>query len=277
MADLDNDGVEDFVVNGPEPVTGRGPARGRLISGATGQVVEARLPRAESLSRGSKALVLGDIDNDDALDWGLVTPAGIHLLDPGAELHLDASLRLHALGLPRRSSAGPVVAAVSNNGGRVRVAEQQNIVLLTDDVGIQLLLFDIEGKSDGSTPAPVAVELQQSGSPPSGFHIESVGDVSGDGVEDYLIGVDDCLVFAEMLPGVRSGADGAPIWSYSKPETICRTALAAIGDLDEDGVRDVLVTGSWATGAAPITGWVEALSGKTGARIFRLERDDLHQ
>ena len=267
VGDIDGDGAVDLTVLGARS--------GRLVSGATGEALGVRPAEGGSLLGGGKVLALGDLDQDGSVDWGIVSPAGLHLLNCEEDLRLDGSLRLHALGLPRDPFAGPIVAAVSNNGGRIHHGEQRTIVQLTDDIGVRLLLFRPEEGSGRGSSVTDEVQLQREGRPPHGLFLETLGDVSGDGVEDYLVGVDDCLVFTEMLPGVRSGADGTPIWSYPRPEVICNTAMASIGDLDDDGVRDVLVSGSWTTGAAPITGWVEALSGATGKQIFRLERADL--
>ncbi len=111
---------------------------------------------------------------------------------------------------------------------------------------------------------------------PFGLFVESLGDVNEDGVEDYLLGVDNPLFWYHVPVGVWSGAGADMLWSYPVPDEICRTSVTAVGDLDGDGVRDVLVTGSWSTGGPKIEGWVAGLSGKTGTRIFKLTRDDLH-
>lgn len=270
VGDLDDDGVGDLRVWGPGPATAREPAPARWVSGASGKELEVQLPTTDRPITG-RPVALGDLDDDRGVEWGIEATDGLRVLDESRALRLAAGTELRALGLPSSPGAGPVAAVVGNDGGRVWVTDRP--IRHADSIGTRLLLYRDLDASEGRAPAPQRVQLR--GPIPDGIFLENLGDVSGDGVEDFLLGADGCLVFPRTMPAVRSGSDGTPLWSYETREVICRTQLVAAGDLDGDGARDVLATGSWATGGPVIEGWVEALSGRTGERIFRLQRDDL--
>ena len=119
-----------------------------------------------------------------------------------------------------------------------------------------------------------------------GRTVANPGDVSGDGVDDLLV-----TAAGENIPPawggiVRlfDGASGAQLDLYSNGATTSDLAegygdsLAGAGDLDGDGVRDVLVgapfrLGTDATGEFARFGAVEARSGADGSLLFQL--DDL--
>jgi hypothetical protein len=108
-----------------------------------------------------------------------------------------------------------------------------------------------------------------------GDHLVVLGDLDGDGVADFA--------FTEVDAGFSgnihafSSRTGRKIWAVSAPEA-CYVShfgmgLAAIGDLDGDGVPDLLA-GTW---NAPVQapGWALLLSGRTGQplRAFAREKD----
>jgi hypothetical protein len=107
-----------------------------------------------------------------------------------------------------------------------------------------------------------------------GFAVASLGDVNGDGVKDLLVGVPKKDV-SEDLPDVGSayifsGADGSFIRSLDPPaqggaEANGRfgTAVANAGDVNADGVSDILV-------GAPGQGRAYVFNGATGALIFTM-------
>ena len=104
-----------------------------------------------------------------------------------------------------------------------------------------------------------------------GYAVASLGDVNGDGIPDLLVGVPKKDV-SEDLPDVGSayiysGADGSFIRSLDPPaqggaEANGRfgTAVANAGDVNGDGVSDVLI-------GAPGQGRAYVFDGATGALI----------
>ncbi len=105
-----------------------------------------------------------------------------------------------------------------------------------------------------------------------GFAVAGLGDVNGDSVPDLLVGIPKKDV-SEDLPDVGSayifsGSDGSLIRALNPPaqngaEANGRfgSALADAGDVDRDGVSDILI-------GAPGNSHAFVLSGATGAVIF---------
>ena len=107
-----------------------------------------------------------------------------------------------------------------------------------------------------------------------GFAVAGLGDVNGDGVNDMLVGVpkkDTPAGLADVGTAyIFSGSDGSLIRSLDPPsqggsEANGRfgTAVANAGDVNHDGVSDILI-------GAPGQGRAYVFSGATGAPIFTL-------
>lgn len=106
--------------------------------------------------------------------------------------------------------------------------------------------------------------------------IASLGDVDGDGVDDVLIG----LPLATRDPGARaavelwSGRTGTRLWRSEGDAASFGSALAALGDLDGDGVRDFVVGMSALRLGADAHGLAFVCSGRDGEilRVLPSER-----
>lgn len=105
----------------------------------------------------------------------------------------------------------------------------------------------------------------------TGYHSAAgVGDVDGDGWPDVLMGY--CGVLSEAgYVELLSGRTGAIIYHYDGTypgQGFC--ACAAAGDVDGDGVPDLMVSalGSWINSYARDGFWV--YSGRTGGLLFRV-------
>ena len=86
----------------------------------------------------------------------------------------------------------------------------------------------------------------------------ATGDVTGDGVDDIVVGTLDSTSHIKVFDGVT----GAEIRSFIAYQSFNGGVNVAVGDLDGDGIADI-VTGT-AAGATP---HVKAFSGRTGAEI----------
>ena len=128
-----------------------------------------------------------------------------------------------------------------------------------------------EPMSDGETGRAIvysgrnrAVLYEYAGPAPAsrfGYSAAGLGDVSGDGLPDFVVGAP---LEAEGRAYVYSGADGHLIYALegAKEGAKFGAAVAAAGDVDRDGLADVIVT-------APGTGTVEIFSGADGSRLRR--------
>lgn len=276
--DVDEDGHDDLLVAWPgvgrfaveqgEPVP---PLA--IRSGVTGEMLPPLTLLVADTVNGLRAGAVGDVDGDGRPDWGVQLDGllSVYHAPDGEPMPLPACDNLLSLAHPRSKTGSPVVAAVKGPEMHPRRRSRW-------DGRIHLLFFDAEQQlSDGAQQPIRTAEVRPKSdmASPFGLFVESLGDVNEDGVEDYLLGVDSALFWYHVPVGVWSGAGADMLWSYPVPDEICSTSVAGVGDLDGDGVRDVLVTGSWSIGGPPVEGWVEGLSGKTGKRIFKLTRDDL--
>lgn len=108
-----------------------------------------------------------------------------------------------------------------------------------------------------------------------GSAVDGVGDVNGDGFDDFAVGAyagDD----AESLPGfvhVISGADGSVLhaWEGDDPADWFGISVAGPGDVNGDGYADVLVGASRDDDGGENAGSATLFSGLDGSVLLRLD------
>lgn len=128
---------------------------------------------------------------------------------------------------------------------------------------------------DGRTAAVLASVERPAGDHLFGYAVQLLGDVDGDDVSDWCVGAPGGVAdardgFVELL----SGRDQTVIGRVREPAVAFGVALAALGDVDGDGVPD------FAVGVPPIVqnatpqGHVSIYSGRTRERL-REQRNDI--
>jgi hypothetical protein len=264
--DVDGDGHADLLVALPSALDAESGRTTRAVvrSGADGTCIRT-LSAPESEGGGvPRAMECGDIDGGGLPDWGIFAGGElvVFLAEDGTAMPTQTSYRLFGIALPRSPGSGPTATARARG------------------TGLQLVLTDgppVARDREGGTVGKWWLKTPDDSSVSRGVTLHSMGDANGDDVDDYLVGLDVVSMIPEKIIGVGvwSGAGEGMVWRYRAPKEICRTSMVPIGDLNEDGIIDVLVTSSYSIGGPPMTGRVEALSGKTGARIFKVERNDL--
>lgn len=259
--DLDGDGLADFVGTA-DPDSGS-VVRG--FSSATGAVLFTSSEPPGNPGYGNVLASPGDVDGDglgdillgSAATWGqgfVISGADghtIHVLEPATP---DESLALDVSAIGDLDLDG------------------------VPDLLVGAELFDGPGHWSGAarvySGADASQLLQVTGASGErlGNGLASPGDVTGDGLPDFAAGAYTAYVFGLDKGAVRlfSGADGAMLaeWSGPPTETNFGKTLAAAGDLDGDGVGDLLASKSTADTNGNTSGHVRAWSGATLALIF---------
>jgi hypothetical protein len=219
VGDLDFDGVHDVAVGAPNAEF-NGPQSGRVVvlSGGDGSVLFAVNGPAAGMRFGFAVDGAGDVNHDGVPDL--------------------------IVGAPDADFAG-------QNAGR--------FYLLSGAGGAIL------GARDGDNP-----------SANFGHSVAGVGDVTADGTPDLLIGAPGSSMFglgAGRAVAV-SGVNAATIFNIggTGPGVKCGLAVAGAGDLDADGVPDLLVGSPFeSTGRLSEAGRVRAHSGADGHTLFALD------
>ncbi len=272
--DVDGDGFPDLVVGHvpaahglPSPVDRGGF---HVVSGRTGAALLSIEAKAAAEWDGLAVVGLGDVDGDGVPDVAIGAPrTPANGLGSGA-----VRIRSAATG----ATSVLLVGAQPNDrfGWAVDVAGDVN------NDGVLDVIVGAPGVSIGPIAAGAATVhsgadgaalLTISGTTPFaelGRSVAGVGDADGDGVDDVAVGspLDDTP--GENAGSVRvvSGSSGATLWTTDGgPLSSLGWALAAAGDVDQDGRPDLLVGEPGVSAAAPSSGAARVLSGATGATV----------
>jgi hypothetical protein len=256
-------------------------------------------PEPSTTHFGRAIAVIGDIDGDGIADLAVGAPfqdgdfdnvlrgfgppqnVGKVYLVSGASLSVIRELNDPQFQMVQDlmfgGQFGTSVAAVGdlNNDGvmDILVGVPHHIVPVEDDSLINAGRAFVFSGADGSVLFTLDDPAPEEGAR-LGFAVAGLGDVNNDGVPDLLVGVPKKDNAGGLLDVgatyIFSGADGTLIRSLDPPsqgglEAGGRfgAATANAGDVDKDGVSDVLI-------GAPGQGRTFVFSGATGALIFTL-------
>lgn len=94
-----------------------------------------------------------------------------------------------------------------------------------------------------SAPTTLAPDITISGGVGMGRAIAAAGDTNGDGFQDVLVGRKRgaVLLFGPFEPGEREVNENDAVWEQEETDDRAATALAGLGDLDNDGTNDIAI------------------------------------
>lgn len=275
--DLNSDGTPDVFVGlftwGPS--VAMRPGAVRAISGSNGQTLFEVLGDQHNEWYGASIAALGDVNGDGKCDLAVGGPRFRDLVGQQGAIGrvevlsgLDGSVLYTLYGRGDNSGYGASVRAAGNvNADAIPdliVGAYGDSVNL-DRAGYVHVVSGIDGATIHAIEGEQAVML-------FGQAVAGAGDVDGDGRADFLVGAPNFDAPGVEDAGVTrlfSGASGALLRSWTGDSALerCGAGIAGGGDIDLDGVPDVILGSR--RHQAP--GRVRVRSGATGDPIYTLD------
>lgn len=263
--DVNRDGVPDVIVGGPQ--SGAGIVE--VLSGKDGSVLHTFRGTQQQGQFGYKVCGLGDINGDGHDDVAVTAPAA-NGKQPGSGRCFVYSGKdgKELFGLDGEAAGDKFGSAVVGSAN----PEHPMLVVGAQDAGPQkrgrVYVYHFK---DGAPKLAFAVEAEETGLNLGMMFLSFPGDLNGDGVPDVY-----CSDFNDSkgAPGagrvfVHSGKDGKKLLDVTgtQPGEGLGTSPSDAGDVDGDGVGDLIV-GAWQNREkAPSGGKVYLFSGAGGKRL----------
>lgn len=268
VRDIDGDGKDDLLVGAP------GMGRAYVLSGKDGKELRVVGSGDTRDDFGEAVCGLGDVDGDGVPDFAVGAPSE----SIGGRAHLYSGKDGHELrvlgpvGQCERLWFGNGIAAAGDLDGDGRA----DVLVGSDmdsDVGCARIYSSATGKM------LLVIRGEQRMFDHFGAALDRLGDVDGDGVDDYLVAdTDDSL---EDMPGyagdqvrgsivIASGRTGKTLAKVFGMKHFDRLgdSVVACGDLDGDHVPDFVAKAANSPGSDPC--W-RAFSGKEGKLIWQFD------
>lgn len=285
LSDLDGDGLGEVVLGVPgatdHPSAPTYVGAVRVYSGAGGGLLlEFRSAPGGAEHFGSSLADMGDVNGDGLPDLAVGAPSAI---DPAGgsrtgrvTIHsgADGSVLLTLHGTRELDSFGSEVGSVDDlDADGVReliVCAPQTDSIPPFHIGAPGYVVIHSGRTGALLRSHTGTRIGDD----FGRALAVVGDVSGDGVSDYAIGIPhDKSILPAGSAVVYSGASGMPLWAR-KGDLVDEVALGSmvvgVGDFNGDGQPDVAMGSEWTRVDGEPFAATHILSGPTGRLLTTL-------
>jgi hypothetical protein len=243
MADLDGDGYRDAIISHPISPAG--------ISVRWGQAARAFGAQLDLPGQSNTAAVaFADFDADGRLDLLSTNTGDPVYRDSTVTLYRNLGARTFAAPVTFVAGLGPMALA----HGRFDADTNSDVAIAcVDDSTVRILV------SDGAGHLTRTSRLRFDQAPRD----VAADDIDGDGKPDIVVTTEYYGIY--LCRGHGDGSFAAPQWLDGP----AMPGAVAIGDLDVNGVLDVVVAGNWANADAPsgIAVYVGQGAGELGSGI----------
>ncbi len=262
--DLDGDGRAEFAIGQLNVISLDVGGRVRVYRGSDGSVLFELVATAQAQDLGLSVASAGDVDGDGVNDVLVGAPRSDEVLpDAGAAFLLSG-----ATGLPLHTWGGTGVISPSQFGTAVAGTGDADLDG-TPDVAVgapQYLDNGEHGLVEIYAGATNAVLQHLSGEPSAFFGSALAGglDVDGSGTPDLLVGSPATFGFFPQAPSeaeLFDAGSGALLAAFPEQGDSATGTSVALGDVNGDGVADVLVGERLWTGPGFNEGRVRVFSG----------------
>lgn len=276
--DVDGDAIADYLVGAYDHRWNGNDHQGRafVFSGKSGQLLfplDTPFPQAEA-AFGCAVAAAGDVNQDGVPDL-LIGAFGQERTGRAFAFSGRDGAVLFSLAAPQPQLGGGFGWSVAGLGDLTGDGVPELVVgAFAQDGDGKAFVFNGQSRE---LLFPLAAPSLQGGSA-FGWSVASAGDIDQDGTPDILVGAPYTSVSGRTVQGrvyAFSGRDGKVLRTFDDPDPregeVFGWRVAASGDLNQDGVPDVLVGAPYKDiGPSPAQGMAFAFSGADGTLLFPL-------
>lgn len=274
IGDINADGHDDFIIGAPDEQAGQGAAR--VYSGVDGSVLFTYTGINSSAGLGRSVAAAGDVNNDGVGDFIVGAPdeeVG------GVPLHGVVAVYSGVDGTELRRFEGDdffqYYGTAVAPAGDVNNDGFDDIIVGAGGGGTSthgsIGFAEIRSGADGSILRTFTGTGAQDR---FGDSIANIGDITGDGFDDFAIGEplgDGNGAIREGLVFVFNGQTGAEIYRFQGTDFASRfgQSVSSAGDFNRDGTADIIVSAAADSTGLGLAGSVWIYSGADGSLLYQ--------